>query len=605
MKAKIILLLGILLAIWSCKEDEITLNNGDLYVTVYANSEYSEAPIKGANIFTVPATKQAITDAFGTVLLTDLEPASYEIYANLNGYGSGKEVVRIKPDSLKKISIFIEEGVSTGFTPEIEVILPGSPANFAFTENIVFSLNVVDYDSQANDLDVVISSNLDGTLIETHPDASNNVKFETSALSRGLHEITINATDADGYTTTKIIEVSTMAPGNITFESAVTSSGTVELQWQKYTFDDFNGYEVLRSQDKDTEGQVIASFSDINEVSYIDELPPLTSEVYYYIRVSNTEEQTRNSNKIQVTEPAGKIYYYSITDAVHHPVEPIVYVVDSVSQKLISINYHTQTVLNSVSLGETVGKIDIGDNGYGLEVYVPNNSGFIKIYNAGTLNLVTSINTGFANKCVATNGNGYLVASINEPFWRDKPIRTYSRSTGVNISGNGDHGGDYIRFIPDTDKIITISNGVKPEDMEYLQMDNTGKILLHKDDRYHGAHPLDPNIFRISSNGEFVITGNVGAVYSATSSMIYKGMVDRGSMYFSDFAFSEDGNTIYAGTSNRTSLQIIKYPELTRNDEILTKGYPEFLFYSNGEIISISKTEPDQDNYAIERIEIE
>jgi hypothetical protein len=605
MKTKLFFLLSVFLTIWSCEKDEVKINKGDLYVTVYSNSDYSYGPIMGANVFTVPPTKQAITDEFGSVLITDLEPASYEVYANLDGYGSGKQVVKIMPDSLKNVSVYVKQGVNIGFTPEIEIILPGSPANFALNEKIVFSLSVTDSDTPAEDLDVVISSNLDGTILETHPDASNNIKFETTTLSRGLHEITVSATDEDGFTTSKIINVSTIAPGNITLESAVVESGSVHLQWQKYSFNDFKRYEVLRSENKDSEGQVIASFSDIDVVSYVDGLPPFTSEAYYYIRVSNTEEQTRNSNKIQVTEPAGKIYYYSISDAVHHPTEPIVYIVDNASQKLISINYQDETILNSISLGETVGKIDIADNGYGLEIYVPNNSGFIKIYDAGTFNLIKSINTGLATRSVATNGNGYIVASVMPSPWWEQPIRTYSRSTGINISGNGDNEGDRIRFIPNTDKIITISTSVIPVDMEYLEMDINGKILLHEDDSYHGDHPLDPNIFRISSNGEFVITGNQGAVYSATSSMTYKGMVDRGTLNFSDFAFSNDGNTIYAGTSNRTSLQIIKYPELTRNDEILTKGYPKFLFYANGEIISISKTESSVDNYAIERVQIE
>ncbi|TRX66163.1 hypothetical protein [Carboxylicivirga sp. M1479] len=605
MKTKLFLILSLILAVGSCKKDDLTINNGDLYVTVYAGYNYSHVPIEGANIFTVPPSQQGVTDGFGSVLLTDIEPASYEVYANLDGYGSGKQVVRVMADSLKSITLYIEQGVTTGFTPEIEVILPAYPANFSLNENIVFSLTITDSDTPANELDVIISSNLDGTLVETHPDASNNVKFETANLSRGLHEITIKATDADGYSTSKIITVSTMAPGNITLESAVATSGSVHLQWKKYGFDDFKRYEVLRSTTKDGEGHVIASFNEITTLSYTDDLPPFASEVYYYIRVSNSDEQTRNSNKIQVIEPAGKIYYNAISDAVHHPSEPIVFVIDNASQKLLSINYETQTILNTISLGETVGKIDVADNGFGLEVYVPNSNGFIKVYNASTFNLVKSINTGLATQCVVSNGNGYLVASLRPSPWWEQPIRTYSRSTGINISGNGDHEGDRIRFIPNTDKTISISTSVSPVDMEYLEMDSNGKILLHKDDSYHGDHPLDPNIFRISSNGEFAITSNKGAVYTANSSMTYKGMVDRGSLSFSDFAFSKDGNTIYAGTSNRTSLQIIKYPELTRNDEILIKGYPKFLFYSNGEIISISQTDMNGNNFAIERISID
>lgn len=605
MRNNLLLLLLTTLTLWSCEKDEETVSKGDIYVTVYSSSGYTYAPIEGANVFTTPATKQAITDQFGTTLIKDLVPGSYEVYANLNDFGSGKSVVRVSGDSLKYVKIYIEKGVTTGFTPEIELILPSNPANFTLNENIVFSFNVTDNDSQPKDLEVILSSNLDGELLKTHPDANNNIKFETASLSRGKHIITITATDKDKYSTTKTIEVSTMAPGTIVLESATANSGTVQLQWQKYTLPDFKRYEVIRSSSKDIEGQVIASFNSVNTVNYTDNLPPLTSELYYYIRVSNTDEQTRNSNKIKVTEPAGKIYYYSITDAVHHPTEPIIYVIDNASQKLRAINYKTQTEINSISIEGTVGKIDIGDNGYGLEIYVPNTNGFIKIYNANTLNLVTSINTGLATKCVVTNGHGYLVASLTPSPWWEQPVRTYSRSTGINISGNGDHEGDYIKFIPNTDKLISISTSVSPVDMEYFELDNTGKILLHKDDSYHGDHPLDPNIFRISSNGEFVVTGNAGAVYSASSTMIYKGMIDRGSLYFSDFAFSKDGNTIYAGTSNRTSLQIINYPELTRNNEILLKGYPKFLFYFNGEIISISKTGLTTDNYAIESIKIE
>lgn len=603
MKIKINLIFWIAIMLFSCNKDEkTTINKGDIYVTVYDNINF--VPLKGVNVFTVPASKQGITDEFGTTLLKGLDPDSYEIYANLNNYGSGKTVVKLSPDTLVKVTIQIIKGLQTGFTPEIELILPSIPANFSPNEKIVFSFNVKDKDTPNNDLAVELTSNLDGSLLKTTPDASNNVKFETSKLSRGKHQITIIATDKDKYSTSKTFEVSTIAPGNIVLESATVNSGSVQLQWQKYTMSDFKRYEILRSTNINETGQVIASFNNIDSIKYIDNLPPFASEVYYFIRITNTEDQTRLSNKIKVTEPAGKIYYYSATDAVLHPTEPIIYIIDNASQKLRAINYVTQKEVNSVSLEGTIGKIDIGDNGFGLEIYIPNNSGFIKVYNANNFNLVTSINTGLPIKCVVTNGHGYIAASLVPSPWWEQPVRTFSRSSGINISGNGDHDGDYMRYIPNTDKIISITTSVSPVDMEYFELDNTGKILIHKDDSYHGDHPLDPNIFRISSNGEFTVTGETGAVYSASSTMIYKGMIDRGALFFSDYAFSSDGNTIYAGTSNRTSLQIIKYPELTRNDEILTKGYPKFIFYHNGEIISLSKIDLKSDNFAIERIKI-
>lgn len=598
------LVVCLMIILMGCEKEEIKVQTGDLYVTVYGN--FSK-PIEGANIFTVPSTVQSISDEFGTALLKELEPGSYEVFASSGDYGSGKTVVRIVPDSLQKVFIHLVKGVTTGYNPEIELILPALPANFSLNENIVFSFNVKDKDTPGNELKVTLTSNLDGKLVETHPNALDNVRFETSSLSRGVHIITVTATDKDNYSATKTFELSTLAPGNVTMESAVAENGVVLLQWQKYALADFKRYEVFRSTDPLEQGQVIAAFSSADSVNFIDRLPPFESFVYYYVKVTNNDNYNRNSNKIKVEHPAGKIYYHLVTDAVHHPDEPVVFIIDHASQKLLSINYETQVQLSSVSLQGSAGKIDIGDNGFGLEIYVPGNDGFIRIYNASTLDYVTSITTGLATRCVATNGNGYIVASVMPSPWWEQPVRTYSRSTGINISGNPGSAfeGSIMRFVPGTDHVITISTGVSPTDMDYLEMDNSGKIIKLVDDQYHGDHPLDPFIFRISSNGEYLVTGSQGAVYSAVSSMVYKGMIDRGALTYSDYAFSSNGRTIYAGTSNRKSIQIIQYPELVRNDEILLKGYPKFLFYHKGEIISISKVGEHSENIAFERVRVE
>ena len=597
------LLLTIILGLFSCKKEVLpTKKNGDIYVTI--NSYYP--PIAGIDVFTVPATKQTVTDEFGTVLLSDVTPGTYEVYAKLTGYGSGKAAVKVFPDSLSRVTIFLQYAINASFSPEIEVILPSIPANFSPNENIVFSFNVTDSDSPAEEIDVVISSDLDGKLSEAHPNSENNVRFETSTLSRGIHTITITATDEGNNSTIRTISVSTTLPNNITLESAdKTTQDYVLLKWQKYTDADFRRYEIYRTNNPDTEGELIASFTTTETIQYIDEHPPLVSEIYYYVRINNSDDQYRNSSKIKVEEPAGKIYNHSIYDAVHHPTEPILYIVDYDAMKLRAINYVTKTEINNISLDSYIGDIDIGDNGFGLELYVPNRSGFIHVYDANTLNLVTSILTGLDTRCVVTNGHGYLAASVVPSPWWEQPVRTYSRSTGLNISGDGEFSGDRLRFIPNTDKIISISTQVSPTDMEYFELNSSGQILLHLDDGYHGGPPLDPYIFRISSNGEFVITGEYGAVYSTSSTMTYKGMVDRGALYFSDFAFSNDGNTIYAGTSNRNSLQIIKYPQLTRSNEIITKGYPKFLFNFQGKIISISHTNTNQNAYTFEIISIE
>jgi len=577
-------------------------SNGDIYVYVQ-----SSGPASGANVFTVPATVQGVTDNFGTVLLRGIKPGSYEVYAQHAQLGSGKTVLRVISDSLSHINIQLVGGTTVGFVPSIVMTLPGLPATFRFNEKVVFSLEVKDDESTGADIKVVITSDLDGKLYEGHPDASDHISFETTSLSRGIHHITITATDKDNYSTVKTFELSTNAPGDIVLESAIASFGKVSLKWSKYSDPDFLRYEIYRSPDADQMGQLISSFSKTDSVTFADKTPPMVSEMYYYVKVLNTGDNFRNSNRIRVSYPGGKIYFYSATDAVHHPSEPILFILDNAGNKLRAINYETNTEISSTTIQGTAGRMDIADNGFGLEIYLPSSDGNIYVYDAATLNLVKTINVGLPVKCVVTNGHGYVAASLTPSPWWEQPVRTYSRSTGINISGNTGSNvfeANILRMIPNSDKFISISTSVSPVDMDYFELSNTGMITSHADDSYHGDHPLDPYIFRISGNGEYLVTDKTGVVYSASQTMIYKGIIERGALYFSDYVFSNDGSTIYAGTSNRNSIQLVRYPELTRTSEILTKGYPEFLFFVNGNIISLSKVSLTSDNFAIEKIKV-
>ncbi len=589
----------------SCNSENVIspgTKGSNISVTVVYAANYS--PVKDAVVFTYPATKQGVTDASGKVLLSNMKPGVYEVYANLDGYGSGKTNVEVLINSFQEICIYLKYDETIPVAPEIEVLLPTLPANFSIGEKITFSFNVTDLKSSYNEIAVVVSSNLDGILLETKPNSSNNVKFETSTLSKGKHTISITATNKDSYSATKTIEISTIAPSNIVLESATKTSQGILLQWQKYTNTDFKRYEVYRTENQTSVGQMIASFSDADTVQYLDKLPLLVSETYYYVRIINTEDQYRNSNQIKVIEPAGKVWNYRISDAVHHPTEPIIYIIDSTTTRLIAIDYVNQTELNIRNLEGSIGKMDIGDNGLGVEVYVPNESGFIHCYSANNLSLVTSIITGQNTNFVATNGNGYIAASLVRSGGVTE-FATYSRSNGTVITAPAISryaGG--MRFVPNTDNVIAISTGISPIDMNYYELNSLGELLLHQSDKYHGTYPLDPNIFRISSNGEFVVTARTGAVYSAASEL-YKGMIDRGNLEFSDFAFGNDDNIFYAGTSNRNSIQIVRYPQLTRSDEILIKGFPKFLFYFNGNVISVSRTTQNANTYIFERIPVE
>lgn len=598
-----LLLIIISLLFQTCKKDEV-LEVGDVTVLVLLNGY---APVENAVVYTNASTLQGKTDLFGSVLLKGISVGSYEIFATLNGVGSGKATVNVKSGELTSVTINIIRGIEVNIAPRITLLLPSSPAEFYQGENITFSADIKDDKTPPAGITVKWESNLDGALYESSPDSQGNVKFSTAKLSRGHHQITVTAKNSAGHSDKLVFPLSTTALKGIKLNTAVVNQGNVELEWERYSGSDFLLYEVYRTSGECgvENPELIASFTTINSVKYIDNRVPFEYQVCYFVKIITTDNQEKSSNELKINSPAGHIFSIDPNDMLKHPTSSTLFFIDKGSQKLIKYDYSLSKVVQETRLQGNVGFCDIGDNGYGVEIYVPSSDGWIYVYNAENLDLVTTINTGLPNTSVVTNGKGIVIVGLKPSPWWEKPIRTYKRSNGLHIDGNGGFDGDRLRIIPGKNETISISTSVSPIDMEYMKYDDNGNVLSHVDDTYHGDHPLNPNIFRVANNGEYSITGVEGAVYTANSSMQYRGMLQRGSLEYADFAFSDDGSIIYAATSNRKSVQIGHYPSLQRSDEILTRGYPKFIIRDKKNLILLSRTSSNSMYFGIEIIAIE
>ena len=604
MKKISFLFLLIIIAFVGCSKDNSEATTaGDLNVRVVLNGNQ---PVGNAVVYTNPPSKQGTTDDFGSVLLTDLEKGSYEVFASLENVGSGKSVVNIQTSELSETTINIIPGINEGLAPVIQIVLPATSTEYSEGEDITFSADIIDDETPNQDLKVIWESDIDGELNTNSPDVNGNATFTTNTLSRGIHQITITAEDSDGYSSSASIEVSTLSPSTITLLEPIKNEGEVLLEWTEYPNSDFLKYEIYRSNGNCSEfnQELLGTISEKETLNFTDEFPPLEFQVCYFIKVTNNENNYRNSNQETVDTPGGHVFNFEPYDMLKHPTEDYIYLIDQAGQKLIKFDYINLEVVNETNLQGTIGYSDIGDNGYGVEIYTPSDNGYIYVYNADNLSLITSINTGLKTASVVTNGLGHVIASVEPSPWWEQPIRTYSRESGIHIDGNGDHERDRLRMIPGRNEVISITTTVSPVDMEYFKIGSTGEIEIHQDDQYHGDYPLNPRIFRVSDDGTYSITSEDGAVYLANSSMEYKGQLQHGTLRFSDFAFSDDGAIIYAATSNRKSIQIGHYPSLTRDDEFLTKGFPILIIRDGDKIISLSKASENAINTGIEIIQL-
>jgi len=143
-----------------------------------------------------------------------------------------------------------------------------------------------------------------------------------------------------------------------------------------------------------------------------------------------------------------------------------------------------------------------------------------------------------------------------------------------------------------------------PYDLDYFELNNLGTSIKHYDDSYHNDYPLDPAIFEISSNGEYFVTSNMGAIYSTSTKMLYLGTIANDWNRFNDFAFSADGNTIYASNWRDKSIFIISHPSLVMKEQKIS-GYSKYLFCRNGKLISLSMVNSELFNFGIEEIKLD
>lgn len=508
-----------------------------------------------------------------------------------------------------------EDTLIETYPPSVEITSPANNSEYTPGDTIRFTASVSDSESNPTDLDIVWRSSLDNTLNTSSANSSGAVSFSSTSLTRGVHTIIITVTDEDGDSLSDTVSIVNALPHSITLNEPVKSIGTVSLTWSHENDNYFDSYQLYRSDSTGTglQGLLIAEITEADDTTYLDSLPPLYEKAYYKVYIINSDSYYKSSIERQVTEPGGKIINFLPYDAILHPDEPWIYILGQnydASDTLVVVDYLDMEVVSSTSIGGDVGYMDIGDNGSGYELYLPMKSeGWIKIYDDQTLSNIDNINTGDYCSSVIIDGRGHIFAAVSPSIWWDYPIRSYDRSTGLIIDSTGDSGsfsGSRIRMLPGALEIIEISIGVSPVDMDYYSINSDGYFLNHNDDDYHGDHPLYHEIFRISSDGAYLVTSSEGAVYTADSNMTYLGQLPRGDIEFSDFAFNSNSNTIYGSSDDSTIIKMYTYPGLAAESQIHTRGYSYMLFRAADTLlVSLSRPDINSNKVGIDLIKVE
>jgi hypothetical protein len=140
-------------------------------------------------------------------------------------------------------------------------------------------------------------------------------------------------------------------------------------------------------------------------------------------------------------------------------------------------------------------------------------------------------------------------------------------------------------------EMIDLTINLIPVDLAYYQFSPTGLLLAKMQDSYHGDYSMDANIVRSFPDGSKFITSSSGTIFN--KSLIFDRYVKQFGNY-SDFAFNNDGSTIYAAYRFQKQIDVITYPALATTSSYSTTFFPYKIFRDGNVMICVSKTYTNQ-----------
>jgi hypothetical protein len=338
---------------------------------------------------------------------------------------------------------------------------------------------------------------------------------------------------------------------------------------------DYSNYNKANTYN--TEGEASQIYFRDNKLIALTE----TDAGRYIIETVDVSDNTETpvptiDNKQLIKSGASFEFDYMVQDTVLHPVNPVMYVADSVNNKLASIDYKTGSVIE-VSTSYSPRSIAYENNellvGFGQQ-------GKIDIYDPATMQLKDVIYTGAAFFDMAVGNDGFIYTSYKDY------TRSYSRATKEEVSNIRVSNKGTLEVHPTLNSLYMTSVEVTPMDL-YVMDYNDGALVQKYDSPYHGDYKLTANN-KISPDGGFIFNGS-GNIFKVTdiktTNLTYAKKLDLG---FKDAAFDLDQNRFYTAVSGN-AINAYDYETIQGVGTYNTTGDVQKLFIRENELIAISQ----------------
>lgn len=433
-------------------------------------------------------------------------------------------------------------------------------------------------------------SDRDGLLASGSTNEWGYVQKTVAPLSRGTHRIILTATDGDNVFFRDTTTLHNVLPARVRITRADRSPDGIALEWTPSSEPGFVRYELHRWVDDDAYGDsvVLANFADRDMTATYDDLPPIVGQAHYAVTVVIEDDLAAASPTATVQEPCGPVFAWYPYDAVIHPTEPFIYISERYNfhgqSRLVAVNYLTWETFGSVQYDHNLNFLEIADSGMGLELYVAHADSGLSVLDPLTLQEIDRVDTSYASVYSAvSDGLGHLWLSVGA----GPNLRCYTRDGLEQLSSGGAYG-LRLRMVPGKLEMIGAYTTASPPRLQHVSFATDGSINAIS--YCPNPHGVSPYCLRVAPTGDYLLTNDWA--YEPTPAATVIGQLPAPNDRYYDFAFEDDGATIYAAERQVAAAAIIAYPSLARTGAIPLCGYPLKLFRSGEYLVALCRTQP-------------
>ncbi len=565
----------------SCKKKEEALS------TLIVKVIYSGDPMSNVHVFTVPFTADAVTDMYGLTKITGVPAGEYEVYAE-SGNVTGKSILVVGQNEVQNATVDINFTGPISFIPEITFILPDLTCSYAPGDTVRFRVKVTNAREGSQ---VTWNSDLDGHLASTPINEEGFSDFTTHTLTAGEHVITAKAEGREGYNAIKVKHIYMNGPRKVYLYPPEIHGSMVTLTWSKYMDDDFSYYQANcrfnQFPDEPFTGTIsTGAISGKSDTTITFQLPTSFCTAQFYIMAGNTSGHYNISNTRDVTRDIGLVFEGIPVQMIQHPQKSRIYLV--FSDHTILYDYENRTTVATCDFGTTSKFIDLGENGNGIELYLPDQS-LLRVLDGNTLTLKKEIPFPHELVSVVSSGLGFLICSQRSESADVKPLQVYSLSQQSLVAEGGEPLDTYyMKKIPGRNALAACTRRGFSSELDYFEYNEQGTVTLHNN-VYNAGGGFSVEVMEMSPNGEYFCVG-IDGYFRKTDPDLTSVAYLSDSGQTSDFAFNDAGNIAYGCSSASSLIHEYHYPSGQVEGEHLVYGSPLFMVCRGNTCIVASQT---------------